>query len=132
MPGSRLTAENVRTLRPRDGRERDVYFDKTKGAPPGFALRVTSNGARSYVYVYRSPLRTASASKVFLHLGDADHVSLADARDEARRAHSLREQGKDPKVERECQARAHEEAPTVAELVRQRIDAVERCRSFWT
>ncbi len=126
MPGSRLTAENVRTLRPREGRERDVYFDKTKGAPPGFALRVTSNGARSYVYVYRSPLRGVSAPKMFLHLGDADHVSLADAREQARKEHSLRQQGKDPKVERECQARAHEQAPTVAGLVRQRIDAVAR------
>jgi hypothetical protein len=35
-----------------------------------------------------------------------------------------------PKVERECQARAHEEAPTVADPVRQRIDAVERTQVF--
>lgn len=126
MPGARLTAENVRSLRPRTGRARDVYFDKAKGAPPGFALRVTSNGARSYVYVYRSPLRTAVAPKVFLNLGDTDHVSLADAREEARQAHSLRELGKDPKVERDHQARVHQQAPSVEGLIRQRIDAIER------
>ena len=126
MPGVKLTAENVRSLRPRAGRVRDVYFDKAKGAPPGFALRVTSNGARSYVYVYRSPLRTAVAPKVFLNLGDADHVSLATARDEARQAHSLRELGKDPKVERDHLARAHQQAPSVEGLIRQRIDAIER------
>ena len=91
MPGARLTAENVRSLQPREGRVRDVYFDKAKGAPPGFALRVTENGSRSFVYVYRSPLRTAAAAKVFLSLGDADHVSLAEAREHARQAHSLRE-----------------------------------------
>jgi hypothetical protein len=42
MPAARLTAENVRSLQPRDGRARDVYFDKAKGAPPGFALRAYS------------------------------------------------------------------------------------------
>jgi hypothetical protein len=47
MPGAKLTADSVRTLRPGSERERDVYFDKSKGASPGFALRVTSNGARS-------------------------------------------------------------------------------------
>src|SRR5260221_2559204 len=116
MPGARLTAENVRSLRPRTGRVRDVYFDKAKGAPPGFALRVTSNGARSFVYVYRSPLRGAAAPKVYLNLGDADHVSLADAREQARHAHSLRELGKDPKVERDYQTRARQQAPSVEDL----------------
>jgi integrase len=126
MPGARLTAETVRSLRPRTGRVRDVYFDKAKGAPPGFALRVTSNGARSFVYVYRSPLRGAAAPKVYLNLGDADHVSLADAREQARQAHSLRELGKDPKVERDHQARAQQQAPRVEDLIQQRIDAIER------
>jgi integrase len=126
MPGARLTAENVRSLQPRDGRARDVYFDQAKGAPPGFALRVTANGARSFLYVYRSPLRIAAAPKVFLSLGDAAHVSLAEAREQARKAHSLRELGKDPKVEWEHQARLHREAPSVEDLIRQRIDAIER------
>jgi integrase len=126
MPGARLTAENVRSLQPREGRVRDVYFDKAKGAPPGFALRVTANGSRSFVYVYRSPLRTAAAPKIFLSLGDADHVSLAEAREQARQAHSLRELGKDPKVEWEHQARLHRQAPSVEDLVRQRIDAIQR------
>jgi hypothetical protein len=51
MPGAKVTAENVRSLQPRAGRTHDIYFDKAKGALPGFALRVTSNGARSYAYV---------------------------------------------------------------------------------
>jgi integrase len=76
--------------------------------------------------VYRSPLRTAAAAKVFLSLGDADHVSLAEARQQARQAHSLRELGKDPKVEWAHQARLHRQAPSVEDLVRQRIDAIER------
>jgi integrase len=126
MPGAKLTAENVRSLQPREGRARDVYFDKAKGAPPGFALRVTEAGSRSFVYVYRSPLRIAAAPKVFLSLGDAAHVSLAEAREQARQAHSLRELGKDPKVEWEHQARLHREAPSVEDLIRQRIDAMER------
>src|SRR5688572_11884180 len=59
--------------------------------PPGFALRVTEARSRSFVYVYRSPLRIAAAPKVFLSLGDAAHVSLAEAREQARQAHSLRD-----------------------------------------
>jgi integrase len=132
MPGAKLTADNVRSLRPREGRAREVFFDKAKGAPPGFALRLTANGARSSVYVYRSPLRTAAAPKVFLSLGDAAHVSLAEAREQARQAHSLRELGKDPKVEWEHQARLHREAPSVEDLIRQRIDEMERTSSAKT
>ena len=64
--------------------------------------------------------------KVFLSLGDAAHVSLAEAREHARQAQSLRELGKDPKAEWEHQARVHREAPSVEDLVRQRIDAIER------
>jgi integrase len=126
MPAAKLTAENVRSLQPQEGRVRDVYFDKAKGAPPGFALRVTANGSRSFVYVYRSPLRTADAPKVFLGLGDAAHVSLAQAREQARQARTLRELGKDPKVEWEHQARLHREAPSVEDLIQQRIDGIER------
>jgi hypothetical protein len=75
---------------------------------------------------WSGPLRIAAAPKVFLSLGDAAHVSLAEAREQARQAHSLRELGKDPKVEWEHQARLHREAPSVEDLIRQRIDAMER------
>jgi hypothetical protein len=47
MPGKVLTARNVLTLKPRRGRTRDIYFDRTKGSPQGFALRV-SETARSF------------------------------------------------------------------------------------
>jgi hypothetical protein len=67
-------------------------------------------------FVYRSPLHGTAAPKVFLNLGDAEHVSLADAREHARQSHSIRELGKHPKVERECQARVQQQAPTVEEL----------------
>ena len=93
MPGVRLTAESVARLRPRSGKRAETYFDRTKGAPPGFALRVTATGARTYYLIYRS---SGSEKKSFLWVGDATRMSLADARDRARDADRLRGQGSDP------------------------------------
>lgn len=42
MPTTRLTETNVRTLRCPEGKASVAYFDTTKAAPPGFALRVTA------------------------------------------------------------------------------------------
>jgi integrase len=51
---------------------------------------------------------------------------LPASRCASRQAHSLRELGKDPKVERDYQARVHQQAPSVEGLIQQRIDAIER------
>ncbi|PYQ01065.1 MAG: integrase, partial [Acidobacteria bacterium] len=77
MPGVRLTAESVARLRPCSGKRAETYFDRAKGAPPGFALRVTATGARTYYLIYRS---SGSEKKSFLWVGDATRMSLADAR----------------------------------------------------
>jgi len=58
-----------------------------KGSNAGLEVHNQVHGPTA-VYVYRLPVRTASAPKAFLYLGNVDHVSLADARDKARRAHS--------------------------------------------
>jgi integrase len=122
MPARRLTAENTGSLKPRLGRARDVYFDRTKGAPPGFALRVAASGVRSYYLVYRPP---GGARKRWLFLGNASKVSLADARQAARHAESLRARGKDPIEERVRETRERELRPTVAGLVARFIEAGE-------
>ena len=74
-----LTAQNVLKL-PAVSRRTD-YFDSSEGAPPGFCLRVTSTGHRSYSLLYRSK-RTRRLLR--MKLGNADEVTLAAARKRAR------------------------------------------------
>ena len=55
MPGVRLTAALAGGLRPPRGKRAETFFDRTKGSPPGFALRVTEKGSRTYYLIYRAP-----------------------------------------------------------------------------
>jgi len=126
MPGVRLTAVSVARLRPRSGKRAETYFDRTKGAPPGFALRVTITGARTYYLIYRS---SGSEKKSFLWVGDATRMSLADARDRAREADRLRGQGSDPVQERKRAERTQRQRPTVAALVSAFVEAGENRKS---
>ena len=126
MPGVRLTAVSAGSLKARRGKRAETFFDRTKGSPPGFALRVTSTGARSYYLIYRTP---GSEKKQFLWIGDATRMSLADARDKARDADKLRGQGADPLEERRRSARAKRQRPTVSALISEFIDAGEHRKS---
>ena len=126
MPGVRLTAESVARLKPRPGRRTETYFDRTKGAPSGFVLRVTATGARAYYLIYRS---AGSEKKSFLWIGDAGRMSLAEARDRAREADRLRGQGSDPVAERKREERTQRQRPTVATLLSAFVDAGESRKS---
>src|SRR5438128_929602 len=126
MPGVRLTAESVARLKPRPGRRAETFFDRTKGAPSGFALRVTATGARAFYLIYRS---AGSEKKSFLWIGDAERMSLADARARAREADRLRGQGSDPVAERKREERTQRQRPTVAALLSAFVDAGENRKS---
>lgn len=129
MPGIRLTAINAGGLKPRRGKRAETFFDRTKGAPPGFALRVTENGSRTYYLIYRAP---GSDRKQFLWIGDATRMTLADAREKARDADKLRSQGVDPLEERKKEHRAKHQRPTVTALVSGFIEAGENRKSAKT
>src|SRR5690349_10281238 len=116
MPGVRLTAESVGTLKPHGDKRAETFFDRTKGAPSGFALRVTASGARTYYLIYRP---AGSAKKTFLWIGDAARMSLAAAREKARNADSVRGHGADPLQERRREERTQRQRPTVAALLSQ-------------
>lgn len=126
MPGIRLTAAAAGGLRPRRGKRVETFFDRTKGTPPGFALRVTEKGARTYYLIYRAP---DSDQKQFLWIGDASRMSLAAARERAREADKLRSQGADPLEERRKEQRAQRQRPSVASLVSGFIEAGESRKS---
>jgi integrase len=106
----RLTDTLVWTL-PAPERGNKVYYDATnqKGRDwtPGFGLRVTAAGARSFVLNYR-----ARGTERRMTIGALGTWSLSAARAEARRLRQLSDTGEDPLEE----LRADRKAPTVAEL----------------
>jgi len=103
MPSKRLTESNVRTLPCPEGKERVVYFDATKGAPPGFALRVTATARKKSAdrwtgrsYVLKFYVRGTGA-RGWLVLGDVGDVDLDKARERADEKSKLAADGRDPR-----------------------------------
>jgi integrase len=102
MPKKKLTATNVEALTALGG-ARTEWRDTVL---PGFVLRVTPSGERSYAveYSWRGESRRET-------LGSLEHWKLAAAREEARRLRAKVDLGVDPRAER--LVRAAEEAAKV-------------------
>jgi len=90
-----LTDTFIRGRQPAKPKRRDEFFDTQV---PGFALRVTDRGAKSYILYARFPPGKVPARRF---LGDAERMTLADARAKAAKWVSLIANGQDPReVER--------------------------------
>ena len=92
-----------------------AYDVLEEGGPPGFCVRVTPSGSRTYCWVYKFGKKRRR-----LRLGDVDLMSVSAARKAYNAARALRDQGVDP-VEAERQQREQEREEvegeiTVAEL----------------
>jgi integrase len=93
-----LTDTFVRGLKPAPAGKRFEFWD-TK--VPGFGVRVTDAGAKSFVLYTRFPPTNAPGRRA---LGDASRMGLAAAREKARKWLDLVEQGRDPRdVDRKAQ-----------------------------
>lgn len=103
MPKTHLTARLVQSLKPTD--QRVEYFDGVVG---GLALRVSPQGAKSWVLLYRVHRRLRRWT-----LGTFPTLSLADARDQARVGLRNVTLGRDPALAK----RAARAAETVDDLV---------------
>jgi integrase len=91
MPRAKLTAISIERFKaPANGRIE--YFDQVL---PGFALRITHKGAKSWVVFYRHGGRLRRMT-----LGSYPALGLADARDHARQALQQAAKGNDPAAER--------------------------------
>src|SRR5262245_19980419 len=104
MPRLTFTDRAIRALQPQS--KRVDYFDADR-ALPGFGLRVTPNGVKTWSVLYRN----ASARLRRLTLGKYPRVGLADARELARKALADVVHGADPAGEKQ----GRREAPTFAE-----------------
>src|SRR5690348_1865050 len=87
------------------------YWDKKL---PGFGMRVSVGGARTWVVMYRY-----NGVKRRMKLGNHPLKCLADARDDARKALDKAEDGRDPATEKR---RLTARAQTVEELARLYIE----------
>ena len=105
-----LTAAYVERVRaPKEGQ--DDHFD---AALPGFALRVSYKGARSWVVMYRSPVerdKRGNRKQCRMTIGRFPGLDLVDAREKAREYFDMVERGIDPARERERPKAVIEGAP---------------------
>jgi integrase len=107
MPVVKFDARNVRTLPATDGRRTD-YTDELL---PGFVLRVSPSSARTFGVRYYFEGRVKRFT-----LGDVCVVSLAEARDEARRVLAQVAMGRDPQGEKVAARKRREGALSFGEL----------------
>jgi hypothetical protein len=88
MPTQRLTAQTIQSLKPQA--QRVDYFDSTT---PGFGLRVTPSGIKTWFFLYRINGRRLRRWTI----GRYPTLSLAQARDKAKiAAGDLAKEGIDP------------------------------------
>jgi integrase len=95
----RLTDRSVRSLRPKRGDRIARFLDTVV---PGLVLQVTATDVRSFYFVYRVATKKHARWK---RIGDPADLSLADARDIARRHRAGVANGKDP-IEEQRKAEA--------------------------
>jgi len=93
MPRKRLTDRTLKALKPTRTR-----YDVMDTDVPGFGVRVTERGQRTFILIARYP---GSPNPTRRALGEYPSLSLEKARDQARRWRDLVRQGIDPKAEEE-------------------------------
>jgi hypothetical protein len=89
----RFTDRGLRALKPPPHPKQIDYFDESL---PGFGLRVSYNGQKSWVVLYR-----CSGVKGRLTLGRFDVVPLSDAREQARDALKAAARGDNPSLKKD-------------------------------
>jgi integrase len=112
----KFTDRSLKALKPPPKPKQLDYFDDTL---PGFGLRVSYNGRKSWIVLYR-----CNGTKGRLTLGRFDVLPLADAREKARDALKAAGNGNDPAA----QKHRNREAPTFNKLVDRYIEEYAKPR----
>jgi integrase len=112
----RFTDRSLKALKPPPSPKQVDYFDDSL---PGFGLRVSYKGRKSWVVLYR-----CNGTKGRLTLGRLDVIPLVDAREQARAALKAAAGGLDPAR----QKHKDREAPTFKRLVDRYIDEYAKPR----
>jgi hypothetical protein len=112
----RFTDRGLKALKPPPRPKQFDYFDESL---PGFGLRVSYNGRKSWIVLYR-----CNGVKGRLTLGRFDVVPLADAHEQARAALKAAARGDDPGL----QKGRDREAPTFKQLADRYIEEYAKPR----
>lgn len=117
MPRLAFTDRAIRALRPQPTRV--DYFDAS-GALPGFGLRVTPSGVKTWTVLYRN----AGGRLRRLSLGKYPLVGLAAARELAQKALATVVHGGDPADEKQ----GRREAPTFADVASEYVEHAKKVK----
>jgi len=118
MKWDNFTSGRIDSYSCAEGKQQSIYWD---GKTPGLGLRVTSKGAKSYIFESRLHGKTLRIT-----IGDTRTWTVGKAQGEATRLKSLTDQGVDPRVQADEQRSKAEEAK--ATVVRQKVTVGE----VWT
>jgi integrase len=114
----KFTDRSLKAIKPPPSPKQVDYFDETL---PGFGLRVSYNGRKSWTVLYR-----CNGVKGRLTFGRLDLMPLADARERARAALKAAANGDDPAA----QKYRDREAPTFKNLVERYIEEYAKPRKL--
>jgi hypothetical protein len=110
----RLTDLKVAALKPKLGKSQYDVFDDDNGLP-GFGIRITSTGTRTFMLLARFPGSKSAARRA---IGTYPKISLAKARRIAEEWLSLIKQGTDPAAKQREEAEAAERAKSKLEMAK--------------
>lgn len=113
-----LTATQVAALTPPATGRRYVSV----GGVTGLQLMLTAAGARSWVLQYRRPGEGRAGAPQRYTMGDAETLTLADARREAERLRGAIARGDDPAKARRAMRREELEVPRIRDQVKDWLD----------
>jgi integrase len=122
MPTQKLTDKTIKNAKAPDGGRAmlwdSVVADETS-LPGSFGLRVTSNGVKSWIIMYRieDPKRPGNVKQQYRKVGSYPSLTLAAAREVAREALKLAGQGIDPIQAKETKKREAAGVKSVNEAV---------------
>lgn len=94
MAWPELTVERIDALDCPKEKDQAIYWD---GATPGLGVRVTRNGAKSFIFQSRIRRSEKRESMMRITLGDVRAWSIEQARKEARRYKHMTDTGIDPR-----------------------------------
>ena len=100
MARTKFTSKRIQEHTCPSGKAQSFLWDS---ASPGLALRVTANGARSYVFQ-----GVLNKKSIRLTIGDPRSWTIDHAQEEARRLQRMLDEGKDPREVKAAQLAAHE------------------------
>jgi len=136
MPTQKLTDKTIKNVKaPRSGRAMiwDSLFANDTSLPGSFGLRVTGNGVKSWIIMYRieDPKQPGRMKQQYRKIGSYPALSLARARDAAREALKLAGRGIDPIQAKESEKHQIAGIKLVSEAVEAFIEKYAKQKRSW-